>query len=319
MDYTKLNSLLTISNTSTTSYYYAFNTQYNKTNIYSDILLSTIKRQTEQWQRVNNSNFQLVTDEFEDEYEERVLFSVDKFGFQHTSISNFFSTNLIDIPRCLQKSYLLYKPIFNTPHLKFLNILMRKGYKEQMFSTVFKTFVTHYLTQTRNQCIDLLQILPFLTTTFLDKNYDYQTLKYQKFNFLQSAKSINQQYLTHPQTTRWDIFLNSLVDKYKPLFMFKVQKVDKMTRKHSRGKSGKYVILWKYVPLYRRIYTVLRWLIQDISFQKAYRFETRFLKTITTLLETPKKSTVVKCRNFNHQFVFKNFKKTLLKTLQTVS
>lgn len=79
---------------------------------------------------------------------------------------------------------------------------MRKGYKEQMFSTVFKTFVTHYLTQTRNQCIDLLQILPFLTTTFLDKNYDYQTLKYQKFNFLQSAKSINQQYLTHPQTTR---------------------------------------------------------------------------------------------------------------------
>jgi hypothetical protein len=79
---------------------------------------------------------------------------------------------------------------------------MRKGYKEQMFSTVFKTFVTHYLTQTRNQYIDLLQILPFLTTTFLDKNHDYQTLKYQKFNFLQSAKSINQQYLTHPQTTR---------------------------------------------------------------------------------------------------------------------
>jgi hypothetical protein len=71
-------------------------------------------------------------------------------------------------------------------------------------------------------------------------------------------------------------FLTDQLGGYKPTFMFKVQKVDKSTRKHSRGKSGKYVILWKYVPVYKRLYVVLRWLIQDMTFQKARKFELKF-------------------------------------------
>ena len=92
-----------------------------------------------------NVNTRLITDEFENEFEERVATVPQTYRFEQSSISNFFSTNMIDIPRCLQKSYSLYKPIFTTPHLKFLNIIMRHGCKEQIFASVFKIFIKHYL------------------------------------------------------------------------------------------------------------------------------------------------------------------------------
>jgi hypothetical protein len=87
----------------------------------------------------------LATDEFENELEERTEFLPNLVTIRRGSIANFFTTNMIDIPRCLKKSYSLYKPIFELPHLKFLNILMRHGKKEQIFSTVFKTFVFNRL------------------------------------------------------------------------------------------------------------------------------------------------------------------------------
>lgn len=88
-----------------------------------------------------NHNSLIITDEFENEFEERTTFLPTLASVRQSSIANFFTTNMIDIPRCLKKSYSLYKPIFELPHLKFLNILMRHGCKEQIFSSVFKVFV----------------------------------------------------------------------------------------------------------------------------------------------------------------------------------
>ena len=48
------------------------------------------------------------------------------------------------------------------------------------------------------------------------------------------------------------------LEKHIPLFSFYVKKVDKLKRKHSRGKSGKYSIIWKYIPRYKRMLTTLR-------------------------------------------------------------
>lgn len=319
--------ITTISNTQFTYYYYTFLTQYGDANAYSDLLYSNMSWDTIsdiRWYTTYNFNSRTRVDEFENEFEERVPFMPKTPLNSQSSITTFFSTNMIDIPRCLKKSTSLYNPVFAATHLKFLNILMRHGRKEQIFTTVLRILVTHKLhilnhQQTAKNTVLWWSLLPTLSTTFLDDVNSFQTFNYVKFKLDFVRKTINKDYLVHNEPLTMLTVLTNELNQYKPIFAFKTQKVDKLTRKHSRGKSGKYVILWKYIPVYRRIYTVLRWLIQDLTFQKAPKFETRFLKALDSLQQTPTRSMVYKCRNFNHNFVFKNFKKTLLQSLQTVS
>lgn len=321
------NTTTTISTTQFTYYYYTFLTKYEFANAYSDLLYSNMildEAGEGHWYTTYNFNSRTRVDEFENELGERVPFMPKTTLNTQSSITTFFSTSMIDIPRCLKKSTSLYKPIFAATHLKFLNILMRHGRKEQIFTTVLRTFVTHKLHAINTQSSTInkrlwLSLLPTLSTTFLDDVSTFQTFNYLKFKLNFISKNIIKDYLIHSEPLTMLTLLTDELDKYKPMFAFKIQKVDKLTRKHSRNKSGKYVILWKYIPTYRRIYTVLRWLIQDVGFQKAFKFETRLLKAFNMLQVTPTRSMVYKCRNFNHNYVFKNFKKTLLQSLQTVS
>ena len=46
--------------------------------------------------------------------------------------------------------------------------------------------------------------------------------------------------------------------RYSPIFSFVVRQVDKRKFKHSRGKSGKHVVYWRYIPLYKRMLTVIQ-------------------------------------------------------------
>lgn len=316
--------VLNISNTPFTHYYYTFTTNHYDVNIYSTINYFKVNFSNRQWYSTYNFNLNLRTDEFENELEERVSFLTPVQLSQKSSITTFFTNHMIDIPRCLKKGYSIYKPIFNSPHLKLLHILMRHGCKEQIFATIFKLFVRsklHLLKSCKvvDDSTHWLTLLPTLTTALIPALKEFQTFYYLKFKFKLLKKHINNAFLVHQEPLNMLTVLVTELKQYEPIFAFKTQKVDKMTRKHSRGKSGKYVILWKYVPVYRRIYSVLRWLIQDVGFQKTYKFETRFIQALSLLKSSPNRTMVYKCRNFNHNFVFKNFKKTLLQSLQTTS
>ena len=82
-----------------------------------------------------------------------------------------------------------------------------------------------------------------LTTTSLTTDSVYQTFYFMKLRLDALGKTIDSNYLIHPQDVQLSTFFTSSLEKYKSVFMFKVQKVDKRTRKNSRGKSGKYLIL----------------------------------------------------------------------------
>lgn len=312
-----------LDNTTFNHYYYTFNTKLDNTNIYLDLPLTSLNKESLKWSYLSNSNNQIWTDEYEDEHDRRVSFLPSLHDYKQSSISNFFSTNMVDVPRCFKKSESLRKVIFNKPHLKLLHILMRHGKKEQIFARIFRTIISNRLQFTRiksnSNSRNWLTWLPLFTNNTLITDATYRIFLSSGLKLDNLEKTIKDDHLIHPETLDNKAFWESPLNKYKPIFAFKVQKVDKSTRKHSKGKSGKYVILWKYVPVYRRIYTVLRWLIQDISFQKAHKFETRFARALDLLKKSPKKTTIAKCRNFTHNFVFKSFKKTLLRTLQTVS
>ena len=301
-------------------YYLSFETKYELFNLYIDVQASSLDLKTKYWYPMRNLNAQLRTDEYEDETEKKIPFLPSSSFLKQSSISNFFSVNMVDTPRCFQKSLSLYKPIFETPHLKFLHILMRHGRKEQIFASIFKIFITHNMyTKLLNPELMWVTLIPVFSNIIINSDAEYRIFLYKKLKLTGVNKMIEDGYLVHPHAISSNTYWELLLAKYKPLFMFQIRKVDKSTRKHSRGKSGKYVILWKYVPIYRRLYAVLRWLIQDISFQKAYKFKNRFLKALEVLKLTPQRSVVVKNRNFIHNYVFQNYKKTLLQTLQTVS
>jgi hypothetical protein len=65
------------------------------------------------------------------------------------------------------------------------------------------------------------------------------------------------EYFFKPEDWLQNILFDELTE-YVPLFSFYVKRVDKLKRKHSRGKSGKYSIVWKYIPKYKRLLTTLR-------------------------------------------------------------
>ena len=83
------------------------------------------------------------------------------------------------------------------------------------------------------------------------------------------------------------------------------------------GKSGKYVFVWKYVAYYKRIYIALRWIAKEIKFNQDRKISDRLIRTFVNMEKDIESSFAWKSKVFSHNYVFKNFKKTLMLTLKT--
>jgi hypothetical protein len=104
-----------------------------------------------------------------------------------------------------------------------------------------------------------------------------------------------------------------------PLFSYFVNSVDKNVRKYSRGKSGKYSFVWRYIPSYKRTYLTFRWVLKDIRFSTSKTFDERLVNSFFSLTNEPEKSFAWKSKNYTYAYIFKNFRKTLMQNLRTTS
>jgi hypothetical protein len=173
--------------------------------------------------------------------------------YQSPTLTSFFSTQMIDIPLCLQTTNSLYFPIAASPQLRFVNMLMRHGRLSYASSCYSKSLHT---------TSGLLMDYKSLPNTNLDWRFTFGLFSQFKIGELLSTRheksylellsqdSVTDRYSQSyfddghkPQIGRWlhDTLFTELL-KYTPLFSFYVKKVDKSKRKHSRGKSGKYSI-----------------------------------------------------------------------------
>ena len=227
------------------------------------------------------------------------------------------------MPICFKKSKSLYSKTFELPLLKFVNLLMRKGYRTKMiryatlsFANCFFDIINSWNNPNYSRWShlynSLLTISYYSNNTFNNSTSSTELDLYSKHVLIKNELNFN-------KTTSLDKILFSKLSDYLPLFSFYIRKVDKSIRKHSRGKSGKYTIMWKYVPIYKRLYITMRWLLKDLKFQKSKSFTSRLVKTLDTFLLTPQLSFVCKLRRFTHFFVFQNYKKTLLRSLKTTA
>ena len=95
-----------------------------------------------------------------------------------------------------------------------------------------------------------------LTTTssnkqILSKNLKLQSLELDEFNYIKYTNLVKSS----------DFAINSILNqnfkKFNYLFSFYIYKVDKQIYKNSRGRSGKYTFVWKYVAPYKRHFLIL--------------------------------------------------------------
>lgn len=160
-----------------------------------------------------------------------------------------------------------------------------------------------------------LKIEKYLLTFTLLFNFE-KNIKNKKFvfPFLSKNESLEVNFSSFFKTS----FLN-LFNKVNPVFTYFIYSVDKNIRKYSRGKSGKYAFVWKYIAPYKRLYLVMRLFTKELKFRGERQFFERYLNSLQILEKDFKNSFVYQSKNFSHNYVFKNFKKTLLLSLKTVS
>ena len=255
-------------------------------------------------------------------------FLTDFLYIRNSSFIKFFINNMIDVPVCFKKSISLKNRNFELPLLKFSNFLMKKGKKEKIIRLIFSSFRLFFkntnISNFKNNSFFFswfnLYIfeLNLLNTNFLNVNHS-STFKFQELINLK----YNNTYLNNDKTINISFFIKNylyfLLSKVSPIFSYFIYSVDKNIRKYSRGKSGKYVFIWKFIAPYKRIHSAVRWLIKDIKFNQSKTFNERLFKTFDSLMFSPEKSFSWKSKIFSHNYVFKNFRKSLMTSLRTTS
>lgn len=91
-----------------------------------------------------------------------------------------------------------------------------------------------------------------------------------------------------------DAFLkNKLTDRLgqiSPIFAYFIYSVDKNIRKYSRGKSGKYVFVWKYIAAYKRVQLAMKWIAKDVKFAQDRTIRKRVFRVLGDLAKAPQLS-----------------------------
>lgn len=258
-----------------------------------------------------------------------------------SSFISFFINSNVDIPTCFKKSKSLAFKNFELPFIRFFNFIMRQGKRDKIIRVFFKKILNRsnlwenyqkvqftesnqkmlstsiYLRNYRNlekfdTFVKIKKHLPlfFLLSNF-EKNY---VKKIYSFPFFYRNKNF--------EIRSSFFFKNSflkLFNTINPVFIYFIYNVDKNIRKYSRGKSGKYAFVWKYISPYKRLFLAMRLFAKELKFRGERKFFERFLSSLSVLENDFKNSFIYQSKAFSHNYVFKNFKKTLLVSLKTIS
>ena len=239
---------------------------------------------------------------------------------------------MINVPVCFKKIKSLRRLSFELPILKFINYLMKNGKKEQFFKYFFKILNLFYfnlnIKKNKMSSLDLFYknekfkwINNFIILNNVLNFYNFElnldiNLKQKNQNLNKIVWNENEKIIYNEHFIKNHLYLKFL--NILPVFNFFVYNVDKNIRKYSRGKSGKYIFIWKYITSYKRKYVAMRLIMKDIKFIKGLKFKNKIWKSLFNLFFKIKKSFLWKSKIFSYNYVFKNYKKTLMRNLKTI-
>lgn len=251
--------------------------------------------------------------------------SIDDFEYlKDRTFTSFFRNNTIDVPRCFSKTKSVRRPLNQIDLLKLNNYLMRDGKRLKVFKHL-TTALWAIFSDYKIQNIKTYKTSLSWRDLFLTFNYAIYTSEQHKILPL-----INEELTTYGHTMlpigkfiedEWN--LNTLIFKnmYQmlPLFSFYIYKVDKKIFKNTRGKSGKFTFIWKYITPYKRLFLVMHWLLKELRVKPGRSLHDRLDATFRTLWLSPEKTWMWKVRKFSHNYVYRNSRKTLAESYRTVT
>jgi len=250
---------------------------------------------------------------------------VSEYNYLRTSsFVKFFTSHLIDTPVCFNSTKSLKRKNFELFFFKFISILSKNGFKEKVltvFSSSFRNFLIRTKTDKAQQISNVnypwLQFWIFINLIF-DSKKNVKSLNVE-FNDLQ--ESIFSEICSPNKLINSTFFLKNYlftqIVKLSPVFSYFIYSVDKNVRKYSRGKSGKYTFVWKYIPIYKRPYVALRWVLKDIKFLNNHTFKARLMSFFFNLFLNFDKTFAYKSKVFSHNYVFRNLRKSLMLSLRS--
>lgn len=289
--------------------------KYFKYNLYYSTLYQIKLNQLLLHPRNNylNFNVDLHNDEF----------ILNKYIFlQKRSFTTFFFYNNIDIPQCFQKSSSLNRISREIFLVNFINYFMRHGLKLKLQTNLLKSL--NLLIQNTNYSHKTSDILSW-QSLYLLTTYVSQYKNQQNFFYIPINKTLNYSHYTtntHKYISTQTYVLNLI---YKnlitilPLFSFYIYKVDKKIFKNTRGKSGKYTFIWKYVAPYKRLNWVFFWLSKELKIKNSKNLINRFLLLFNDLIFNNKGMWVYKIKKFSYNYVYRNCRNTLAETYRTTT
>ena len=260
--------------------------------------------------------------ELEDNY--GIYDTTDSFWYlNYSTFNSFFAESLIDIPRCFKKTKSVKRPNNELDLVKFNNYFMRDGLRYKSFS---------FLTKSLWNAVSELQYTNYRT------NKTYSTWKdlFLVFSSLVFSNNYKQIHFLNEEVTTFghkqnNIFKNiefnwgvrSLLFQHfhtlLPMFSFYIYKVDKKIFKNTRGKSGKFTFIWKYITSYKRNFLVMHWVLKELRITQGRTLQDRLKTLLKILILQPRKTWIWKVKKFSYNYVYRNCRRTLAESYRTVT
>ena len=240
---------------------------------------------------------------------------------KYNSFIQFFTNLNLNVPRIYRKSKSLRRRQNEFDLLRMNNFLMRHGlrYKSLKYLTLSLSFLKNRAkTKHFNHYNFITWQSIFLLTNYAEYNLSYNSLQ-SRFNtavcydYMLTPHGIN----TEPANQLRGLAFTNF-HKLKSIFALYTYKVDKQIYKNTRGGSGKYTFIWKYLAPYKRASWVMNWIAKESQIQEGSNFYLRLRPVMRRVIFNHSNTWVWKLKNFSQTYVYRNCRTSLAETFRTV-
>jgi len=163
--------------------------------------------------------------------------------------------------------------------------------------------------------INILNTAWHNSLNYYSKFLNYHTnwyLLYKNLLFINQNMSGLQNISQQKQSLKF--LLSRFVRKSQSIFSLYTYKISKNIYKNTRGKSGKFMFVWKYVPTYKRLFIVSNWLIKELRVLTFRKLQLRLTNLLLNIAHVPKQMWAFRVKTFSYNYVYRSCRKTLAST-----
>lgn len=237
---------------------------------------------------------------------------------QIVPFTNFFKLNNIDVPKCFSKSHSLTRQKSRTPVTKLVNYLMVHGNKQKSLITLMSVLDSYNNTINKDgSLLSWKSIFLFFTFNFTNNLFYRSPFIKKPDQGDDDSLFYNLEDFTIKNT--YNSFFFKKLKQLEPIFLFYIYKVDKSIFKNSRGRSGKFTFIWKYITPYKRSLIIYHWLIKELRIINKKTLKERLDFLVRQVVFDRNSTWIYKIRKFSYNYVYYNCKSTLARSYRTTT